>query len=190
MARIEAIRVAQDPAYAAGLSDADWRELSQDPEWQQLVAEQAETVAAVMAEHGHKISGANGNDPVAQVPAGPFKVIGQSYARMQGLGIVTDKGLYTENMRMPGMLFMRTLRSKYPHARLLKVDVSKAKALPGVVAVLTAADIPGRKDCGVHEIDWPVLCYDKVRYVGDAIALKVLRDSKELTLTITLEERK
>ncbi len=40
-----------------------------------------------------------------------------------------------------------------------------------MVAVLTADDIPGRKDCGVHEVDWPVLCYDKVRYVGDAIAL-------------------
>jgi xanthine dehydrogenase molybdenum-binding subunit len=45
--------------------------------------------------------------------------------------------------------------------------------MPGVVTVLTADDIPGRKDCGVHEIDWPVLCYDKVRYVGDAVALVV-----------------
>jgi len=142
MARIEAIRVAQDPAYAAGLSDADWRELSRDPEWQQLVAEQAETVAAVMAEHGHKISGANGNDPVAQVPAGPFKVIGQSYARMQGLGIVTDKGLYTENMRMPGMLFMRTLRSKYPHAKIRSVDISKAEKFPGVHTILWRGNLP------------------------------------------------
>ena len=66
-----------------------------------------------------------------------------------------------------GMLHARALRSRYTHARLLKVDVAKAQALPGVVAVLTADDIPGRKDCGVHEVDWPVLCYDKVRYVGD-----------------------
>jgi xanthine dehydrogenase molybdopterin-binding subunit B len=71
------------------------------------------------------------------------------------------------------MLYAQALRSRYPHARLLKVDVSKARELPGVVAVLTADDIPGRKDCGVHEVDWPVLCYDKVRYVGDAIALVV-----------------
>ena len=71
------------------------------------------------------------------------------------------------------MLYAQALRSKYPHARLLKVDVSKAKALAGVASVLTADDVPGRKDCGVHEVDWPVLCYDKVRYVGDAIALVV-----------------
>ena len=69
------------------------------------------------------------------------------------------------------ILRSRALRSRYPHARLIKVDVSRARALAGVAAVLTADDIPGRKDSGVHEIDWPVLCYDKVRYVGDAIAL-------------------
>ncbi|MGH8810216.1 MAG: 2Fe-2S iron-sulfur cluster-binding protein, partial [Noviherbaspirillum sp.] len=86
---------------------------------------------------------------------------------------VTGKGIYADDLYVEGMLYARALRSQYPHARLLKVDVSKAKELPGVVAVLTAGDIPGRKDCGVHEIDWPVLCYDKTRYVGDAIALVV-----------------
>jgi xanthine dehydrogenase molybdenum-binding subunit len=71
------------------------------------------------------------------------------------------------------MLYAKALRSAYPHARLKRVDVSKAKVLPGVVAVLTADDVPGRNLFGVHEIDWPVLCPegDKVRYVGDAIAL-------------------
>ena len=83
------------------------------------------------------------------------------------------KGIYADDLYVEGMLYARALRSKYPHAKLLKVDVSKAKTFPGVVAVLTADDIPGRKDCGVHEIDWPVLCYDKVRYVGDAVALVV-----------------
>jgi xanthine dehydrogenase molybdenum-binding subunit len=147
MARVEAIRVAQDPAYAARLSDAEWRELSQDPAWQALLAEQAEMVAAVLAEHGHRLPGAvapNGDGTTAaQIPPGPFKIIGQPIARVHGLGIVTDKGQYTENMRMPGMLYMRTLRSKYPHARIKKLDTSKAEKMPGVRAVIHRGNLPG-----------------------------------------------
>ena len=60
MARIDAIRVAQDAAYADSLSDADWRQLAQDPTWQELVAEQSEMVAPAIAVHGHKLPGAGG----------------------------------------------------------------------------------------------------------------------------------
>lgn len=97
--------------------------------------------------------------------------ISQPLPRPDAVAKVTGKGIYADDLYAEGMLYGRALRSKHPHANLRKVDTSKAKALPGVVAVLTADDIPGRKDCGVHEVDWPVLCYDKVRYVGDAIAL-------------------
>ncbi|MCX6048770.1 MAG: molybdopterin-dependent oxidoreductase [Chloroflexi bacterium] len=101
----------------------------------------------------------------------PLKAISRPLPRPDAVDKVTGKGIYVDDIYIEGMLYARTLRSQYPHALLKQVDVSKAKALPGVVAVLTAADVPGRKDCGVHEVDWPVLCYDKVRYVGDAIAL-------------------
>src|SRR5438132_14286890 len=144
MARIEAVRVAQDAAYAASLTDADWRTLSADPEWQQLVAEQSEMVANVMATHGDKLGYAG--DPVASAtpvaPSGAFKVIGSDIARMQGIGIVTNLGQYTENMRMPGMIFMRTRRSRYPHAKITSVDISKAQKLPGVKAVLHRGNLP------------------------------------------------
>jgi len=103
----------------------------------------------------------------------PLKAISQPLPRPDAVEKVNGKGIYADDLYVEGMLHARALRSQYPHARLLKVDVNKARALPGVVAVLTADDIPGRKDCGVHEVDWPVLCYDKVRYVGDAIALVV-----------------
>jgi xanthine dehydrogenase molybdenum-binding subunit len=103
----------------------------------------------------------------------PLKAISRPLPRPDAVEKVNGKGVYADDLYVEGMLHARALRSKYPHARLLRVDVSKAKAHPGVVAVLTAEDIPGRKDCGVHEVDWPVLCYDKVRYVGDAIALVV-----------------
>ncbi|MGH9843197.1 MAG: molybdopterin-dependent oxidoreductase [Blastocatellia bacterium] len=103
----------------------------------------------------------------------PLKAISQPLPRPDAVEKVNGKGIYADDLYVEGMLHARALRSQYPHARLLKVDVIKARAMAGVAAVLTADDIPGRKDCGVHEVDWPVLCYDKVRYVGDAIVLVV-----------------
>src|SRR5262245_23365325 len=113
--------------------------------------------------------------PVGPLPTvkQPLNAISRPLPRPDAVEKVNGKGIYADDLYIEGMLYARALRSKYPHARLLRVDVSKAQAHPGVVAALTADDIPGRKDCGVHEIDWPVLCYDKVRYVGDAIALVV-----------------
>ncbi len=99
--------------------------------------------------------------PLPQVKQ-PLKAISRPLPRPDAVEKVTGKGIYADDLYVDGMLHARALRSQHPHARLLKVDVSKAKALAGVVTVLTAADIPGRKDCGVHEVDWPVLCYDKV----------------------------
>ncbi|MBI3241310.1 MAG: molybdopterin-dependent oxidoreductase [Chloroflexi bacterium] len=113
--------------------------------------------------------------PVPQTPEvkKPLNAISRPLPRPDAAAKVTGKGIYADDLYVEGMLFARALRSKYPHALLKRVDVSKAKALPGVVAALTADDVPGRKDSGVHEIDWPVLCYEKVRYVGDAVALVV-----------------
>lgn len=101
------------------------------------------------------------------------RAISRALPRPDAVAKVNGSGIYTADLYFEGMLHAKVLRSAYPHARLKRVDVSQAKTMPGVVAVLTAADIPGRKEFGVHEIDWPVLCYDKVRYVGDAIALVV-----------------
>jgi selenium-dependent xanthine dehydrogenase len=103
----------------------------------------------------------------------PLNAISRPLPRPDAVEKVNGKGVYADDLYVEGMLHARALRSRYPHARLLRVDVSRARAHPGVVAAITAGDIPGRKDCGVHEVDWPVLCYDKVRYVGDAIALVV-----------------
>ncbi len=116
--------------------------------------------------------------PLPSVKA-PMKAISRPLPRPDAVAKVTGKGIYADDLYVAGMLHAKALRSAYPHARLLKVEVSQAKALPSVIAVLTAGDIPGRKDCGVHDIDWPVLCYDKVRYVGDAIAL-VAAESEEI----------
>lgn len=118
----------------------------------------------------------------------PLKAISRPLPRPDAVDKVTGKGIYADDLYVEGMLYARALRSKYPHAKLLNVDTSKAKTLPGVVAVLTANDIPGRKDCGVHEIDWPVLCYDKVRYVGDAVALVVAESESVADSALALIE--
>ena len=101
----------------------------------------------------------------------PLHAISQPLPRPDATAKVNGTGIYADDLYVEGMLHAKVLRSAYPHAHLKRIDVSKAQALPGVIATLTADDVPGRKDFGVHEIDWPVLCYDKVRYVGDAIAL-------------------
>lgn len=109
----------------------------------------------------------------------PLRAISRPLPRPDAVDKVSGKGIYADDLYVAGMLHARALRSEYPHARLLKVDVSQAQALKGVVAVLTADDIPGEKDCGIHEQDWPVLAYDKVRYVGDAVAL-VAAETEEI----------
>ncbi|MFC1961034.1 molybdopterin-dependent oxidoreductase [Chloroflexota bacterium] len=94
---------------------------------------------------------------------------------------VTGRARYTDDYTFPGMITGLTLRAAHPHARVLSIDTTQAKALPGVQAVLTADDIPGENIHGLVHLDWPVLCGvgDKVRYMGDAVAI-VAADTKEI----------
>lgn len=108
-----------------------------------------------------------------------LKVVGHSVTRPDAHAKVTGAPIFTDDLYFDGMLQARVLRSQYPHARLLKIDVGQARQLPGVVAVLTADDIPGAKNHGLVVNDWPVLAYDKVRYVGDAVAL-IAAESQEI----------
>ncbi len=143
MAQIEAVRVVQDEAYAASLSDSDWYALAQDPSWQEMVSEQAEMVAGVIAKYGNKLPGGGQTSAPTEIPVfRPFQVIGTDIARIQGYGIVTNQGQYTENLRMPGMLFMRTLRSRYPHAKIKSIDTSAAEKIPGVRKILHRGNLP------------------------------------------------
>jgi selenium-dependent xanthine dehydrogenase len=109
----------------------------------------------------------------------PLNVIGHSYPRPDAVAKVTGTAKFADDYRLPGMLFGATLRAAYPHARILSIETSKARALPGVHAVLTHADVPGRNRHGLVFHDWPVLCDDKVRYLGDAVAI-VAADTPEI----------
>lgn len=108
-----------------------------------------------------------------------LRVVGQSVPSQEAVGKVTGKAKYTDDYHFPGMLHGRTLRAAYPHARIKAIRTEAAKSVPGVYAVLTHADVPGRNRHGLVHLDWPALCDDKVRYMGDPVAV-VAAESEEI----------
>jgi CO/xanthine dehydrogenase Mo-binding subunit len=90
---------------------------------------------------------------------------------VDGLPKVLGKAKFAADLAFPNMLHAKVLRSPHPHARILGIDTSKALALPGVAAVLTAKDVPGRNRYGILVKDQPVLAEEKVRFAGEAVAI-------------------
>lgn len=109
------------------------------------------------------------------------KMVGRSHLRPEAVEKVTGEAMYTDDLIFDGMLFAKTRRAMIPHGFLTKLDISKAKALPGVVAVLTADDIPAERNHGLVIFDWPVMVGlgERVRYVGDALAI-VAAETQEI----------
>lgn len=99
-----------------------------------------------------------------------FAVIGRPRPRPDAVGRVTGRARYTGDLALPGQLWCRFQRSPHPHARILRIDTSAARALPGVAAVLTGADLPVRYGILPVSQDEEALCTAKVRYVGDPVA--------------------
>jgi xanthine dehydrogenase molybdenum-binding subunit len=116
---------------------------------------------------------ASGQDVPPYLPEtrSPEKEVGKARPNPNALAKIKGTARFTDDYHFPGMLYARTKRAHVPHARVRSVDASAARALEGVHSVLTHEDIPGRNAHGVVRIDWPVLCGNKVRYVGDALAI-------------------
>lgn len=134
---------------------------------------------------------------------GPLRVVGRSVRRTDALEKVTGRARYLSDLEFPGMAHARLLRSPYPRARLLRVEVARARAHPGVHAVLTAADLTWCEPFyGPALRDRPLLATDVVRYEGDPVvavaavdeataveALDLVEvDYEELPAVMTLEE--
>src|SRR5581483_8544895 len=98
-----------------------------------------------------------------------FVAVGKPVGRVEGEAKVTGAARYAADVVLPGTLWAKCLRSPYAHARILRVDTRRAAALPGVHAVLTAADLPDRL-WGRWLKDMPVLARDVVRFVGEKVA--------------------
>ncbi len=108
-----------------------------------------------------------------------FSYVGYSVPRVDAIDKVLGRAIYSEDMSFPDMLFGRVLRAGIPHGIIEEIDVSEAKAMKGVVAVLTAKDIPGINRYGIAFQDQYALAEDRVRYIGDPVAL-VAAESDEI----------
>jgi CO/xanthine dehydrogenase Mo-binding subunit len=97
------------------------------------------------------------------------KVIGKSFPRVEGASKVSGGLRYAADILRPGSLWGKVLRSPLPHARILHIDTSRALSLPGVKAIVTAADIKTTL-VGATLRDMPVMARDRVRFVGEEIA--------------------
>jgi xanthine dehydrogenase D subunit len=108
-------------------------------------------------------------DPVTRRPADAG--VGASVLRPDGTLKVTGEFAFSSDLWMADMLWGATLRSPYPRARIRSVDLSGALRLPGVAAVLTHDDVPGRKTFGLESADQPVLAGGEVRYQGEPLVI-------------------
>lgn len=107
-----------------------------------------------------------------------FSVVGKTVLRKDALDKVLGKAKFSGDITLPGMLEVKVLRSEVPHARIMEIDTSEAVELPGVHAVLTAKDIPGGNLHGIVIKDEPVLAVEKVRKIGELLAVVAAETAK------------
>lgn len=106
------------------------------------------------------------------------RYIGKSIPRIGAHELAGGRRPFSDDLAMDHPLILRLFRSKKAHARLVSVKVDRALQIPGVVGVLTAGDVPGKNLFGLINKDQPLLAKDKVRFMGEAIALVVAEDEK------------
>ena len=97
-------------------------------------------------------------------------ILGASALRPDGVAKVTGEFSFSSDMRAENMLWGATLRSPHPYARIKSIDTTKALLIPGVHAVITSEDVPGKLTYGLISSDQPVFAKDVVRYMGEPIA--------------------
>ncbi len=138
-------------------------------------------INAILAAAKSIRSGAPVEAPVVAESLNPRKIVGTVQIRADGVEKVTGEAIFSDDLSFPGMLHARVKRAMVPSALVRSIDVSKARELPGVCAVMTAEDIPGEHNHGLVVFDWPVLVGvgERVRTVGDAIAI-VAAETREI----------
>ena len=110
----------------------------------------------------------------------PKRYVGKNILKVDAQDKVTGQAQYSDDIYFDNMLYLKIKRATYPHAYLHRIDTSKVQEVPGVVKIITAADIPEVKNFGLIIKDQPVLIGigQKMRYMGDALAI-VIAESKE-----------
>ena len=109
-----------------------------------------------------------------------MNVIGKKVRKVDGQELITGRAKFAGDYRFPGMVYGSVKRAGVPAGRITKIDADAARQLPGVVDVLTAADIPGPNLIGVlPPFDQPLLASDEIRYDGESVVL-VIAESAEI----------
>jgi CO/xanthine dehydrogenase Mo-binding subunit len=122
---------------------------------------------------------------MAETTEAPRRLIGHSTKRIDGERKILGAELFTADLRLPGMLFARPVTSPYPHARVRSIDKDAALGLPGVVAVITAEDLPVRKPLSSLPGKSP-LALGEIAFAGQFVAVvlaetdQAARDGVEL----------
>jgi len=129
-------------------------------------------------------------DDLPEIPdSAEHVVVGRRVPRIDAPELASGRAVFTDDINLPGMLYGKILTSPHAHARILKVDTSRAEALEGVKAVLTADDVP-ETFYGVSpaRYDEQVLAKDRVRYVGDEVAAVAAVDERTCLEALELIE--
>jgi 4-hydroxybenzoyl-CoA reductase alpha subunit len=114
------------------------------------------------------------------------KVVGKARRRVDARAKVTGQTRFADDLAFPRMLFAKLLRSRLPHARIVRMDTAAAAAAPGVALVLTGADFPIAFGILPVSQDEHALCQDRVRYVGDPVAAVIARSEREASDALAL----
>ena len=119
----------------------------------------------------------------------PLRVVGHSVRRVDAPEKVTGRARYVTDMELPGTLHAKLLRSPYPHAKILRVDVARARAAPGVRAVVTSADLDWCDPYyGPAFRDRPILAIEVARYEGEPVAAVVAESESAAAQALELIE--
>jgi CO/xanthine dehydrogenase Mo-binding subunit len=116
-----------------------------------------------------------------------FRVVGKPLPRLDGVDSVTGRATYSVDVALPGMLHAKLFRSSLAHAKIRRLDVSRARASNGVDAVLTVAEAPAKR-FGFGVQDEELFAGDKARYVGDVIAAVAAVDEAAADQAVDLIE--
>src|SRR5262245_25774506 len=108
-------------------------------------------------------------------PSMAHRIVGQPIGRLDGVEKVSGAARYSADVTLPGIIWGKALRSPLPHARIVRIETSRARALPGVLAVLTARDLPDVL-VGRRMFDMPLLARDRVRFIGEKVAVVAAAD--------------
>lgn len=148
-----------------------------EPELQFELAENEEAFHDLIIERGAELPGFTAAPP-EKAAAKEFAIIGKRTPRIEGFAVVTGAGKFASDLQLSGMLHMKTLGSPYGHARIKRIDTSKAEALPGVHAVLSYANLPEEYRDFKLESGPPArhIFQDELFFVGDQVAAVAAED--------------